>query len=158
MAEELIIRLVAETDVPKIAALYQEVYGENYPFREFYDTEWIKRGIYDKNIRWYIAADPSGRLLGSAAVMIHVGDGDDLVSEIGRLVVHSDARGCNLGSRLVREVVAVAGSIQPLLLRGISHHPFGCRSGSVLRRTQPPAATPTQRLRPGPSGQRPPRA
>lgn len=108
MAEDLIIRLVAETDVPKIATLYQEVYGENYPFREFYDTEWIKRGIYDKNIHWYIAADFAGRLLGSAAVMINVGDADDLVSEIGRLVVHPDARGCNLGSRLVREVVAVA--------------------------------------------------
>ena len=84
------IRLIEENDVPKIAALYRKVYGEDYPFKEFYDTRWIKRGVFDRNIRWYVAAEePSGRLLGSAAVMINVGDADDLVSEIGRLVVLS---------------------------------------------------------------------
>lgn len=106
--DDITIRLVEEGDVEKIATLYREVYGDDYPFKEFYDTEWIKRGVFDGNIRWYVAAEESGRLLGSAAVMINVGDADDLVSEIGRLVVHPGARGKNLGSRLTSAAVDVA--------------------------------------------------
>ncbi|MCG8601636.1 MAG: GNAT family N-acetyltransferase [Verrucomicrobiales bacterium] len=106
--DDLTIRLVEEGDVPGVAKLYQDVYGDDYPFKEFYDTEWIKRGVFDANIRWFVAAENSGRLLGSAAVMINVGDADDLVSEIGRLVVHPDARGKDLGSRLTAAAVEVA--------------------------------------------------
>jgi len=105
---DVTIRLAEESDVPQIATLYREVYGEDYPFREFYDLDWIKRGVFDGNIRWYVAANAEGRLLGSAAVMINVGDADDLVSEIGRLVVHPDARGLSLGSRLTGAVVEIA--------------------------------------------------
>ena len=105
---DVTIRPVEELDVPRIATLYRDVYGEDYPFKEFYDTEWIKRGVFDNNISWYVAVQESGRLLGSAAVMINVGDADDLVSEIGRLVVHPDARGMNLGSRLTASVVDLA--------------------------------------------------
>ncbi|MEM7699716.1 MAG: GNAT family N-acetyltransferase [Verrucomicrobiota bacterium] len=108
MTDDISIRLVAEHDVDQVAQLYLDVYGEDYPFREFYDTEWIKRGVFDSDIRWYVAADENGRLLGSAAVMINVGDADDLVSEIGRLVVHPDARGKDLGTRLVNAVGEVA--------------------------------------------------
>lgn len=97
------IRLANDGDVEQIAGLYRAVYGDDYPFTEFYDTEWIKRGVYDRNIRWYVA-DESGDLLGSAAVMLNAGDADDLVGELGRLVVDPRARGRGLGTRLIREV------------------------------------------------------
>lgn len=100
------IRLIEESDVPGIAALYRDVYGDNYPFREFYDEGWIKRGVFDSDVRWYVAVEhgKDQRLLGSAAVMLNVGDADDMVAELGRLVVHPAARGQSLGSRLMQTI------------------------------------------------------
>ncbi len=104
------IREAHEDDVAAIAGLYRACYGDDYPFEEFYDHAWIKRGVFDSGIRWYVAADPSqdGRLLGSAAIMLNAGDADDLVSEIGRLVVHPEGRGRDLATKLVERVIADA--------------------------------------------------
>ena len=103
------VRLAEERDVEKIAEIYRDVYGDDYPFKELYDTQWIKRGIFDREIRWFVAATTDG-LLGSAAVMLNAGDADDLVAELGRLVVHPRARGMNLGTRLVDALVERAAN------------------------------------------------
>jgi RimJ/RimL family protein N-acetyltransferase len=107
------IREAQEDDVAAIASLYRACYGDDYPFEEFYDHAWIKRGVFDSGIRWYVAVahDLDGRLLGSAAVMLNAGDADDQVSEIGRLVVHPDGRGRDLATELVKRVVADADEL-----------------------------------------------
>lgn len=105
------IRLARDSDVVQIADLYRACYGDDYPFEEFYDHEWIKRGVYDSGIRWYVAEEDGGRLLGSSAIMVNVGDADDLVSEIGRLVVHPDARGRDLATKLVTAVTEEADAM-----------------------------------------------
>jgi CRP/FNR family cyclic AMP-dependent transcriptional regulator len=102
------VRLARESDVTRIAAVYRDVYGDDYPFKELYDTEWIKRGVYDREIRWFVAVGEEG-LLGSGAVMLNAGDADDMVAELGRLVVHPRARGMNLGTRIVDALVERAG-------------------------------------------------
>ncbi len=101
------IRYAEERDVGQIAELYRAAYGEEYPFKQFYDSTWIKRGVFDREIRWFVA-DEGGRLLGSSAVMLNAGDADDQVCEIGRLGVHPDGRGRGLASRLVAAVTADA--------------------------------------------------
>ncbi|MCA9575659.1 MAG: GNAT family N-acetyltransferase [Polyangiales bacterium] len=107
------IREAQEDDVVAIAGLYRACYGDDYPFVEFYDHAWIKRGVYDSGIRWYVAVadDLGGRLLGSAAIMLNAGDADDQVSEIGRLVVHPDGRGRDLATQLVERVVRDADEL-----------------------------------------------
>ncbi len=102
------IRDAREGDVHAIAQLYRDVYGEDYPFKSFYDPAWIKRGVFDREIRWFVAQTDAGRLLGSAAIMMRAGDADDQIGELGRLVVHPDARGHRLGSRLVAALTEVA--------------------------------------------------
>ncbi len=111
--DQIGIRLATDADVAGIAGLYRACYGDDYPFEEFYDHEWIKRGVYDAGIRWFVAAADrgQGRLLGSSAVMLNVGDADDLVSEIGRLVVHPDARGCDLATKLIAAVTEEADAM-----------------------------------------------
>ncbi len=98
------VRFARESDVEEIAQVYREVYGDDYPFKELYDAEWIKRGVFDREIRWFVATNHDG-LLGSGAVMLNAGDADDLVAELGRLVVHPRARGMNLGTRIVDALV-----------------------------------------------------
>lgn len=94
------IRRAEEGDVEPVVGLYRSVYGESFPFREFYDARWIKKGIFDDDIIWLVAED-QGRLVGSAAVMLDVGDRNDLIGEFGRLVVDPTARGGGIGSALM---------------------------------------------------------
>lgn len=103
------IRLAEASDVDSLAALYRAVYGDDYPFTCFYDTSWITRGVYDRTMRWFVVED-EGRLWGSGAVMLAAGDSDDQIAEIGRLVVHPDARGRSLGTTIVGSLTEVADS------------------------------------------------
>lgn len=107
MDTEVAIRPVSEHDVEAVIDLYRTVYGDSFPFREFYDSQWIKKGIFDDDIVWLVA-EQGGRLIGSAAVMLNVGDLDDLIGEFGRLVVHPDGRGGGVGSRLMAARLAEA--------------------------------------------------
>ncbi len=96
----VLIRTVEDRDVEAVIALYRAVYGDAFPFKEFYDAQWIKKGVYDDDIRW-VVAEHEGRLVGSVAVMLDASDADDAVGEVGRLVVHPEARGLDVGTKLV---------------------------------------------------------
>lgn len=93
------IRPIDEGDIQGVIALYRKVYGDDFPFKQFYEPAWVRKGIYDDNISW-IVAELDGRIVGSAAVMINVGDHDDLLGEFGRLVVDPDCRGHGVGGAL----------------------------------------------------------
>ncbi len=101
MGSEVHIRAIQEEDVQDIISLYRAVYGDDFPFKEFYDAVWVKRGVFSPEIVWIVGEHEDGRLLGSAAVLLNSADRSDLVGEFGRLVVHPDARGLDLGTRLV---------------------------------------------------------
>ncbi len=104
---EPVIRRVAEDDVGAVVELYRAVYGDSFPYREFYDAQWIKKGVFDDDMVWLVA-EHEQQIVGSAAVMLDVGDRNDLIGEFGRLAVHPDARGLGLGSLLLEHRVAHA--------------------------------------------------
>ena len=101
-------RPIEERDVEGVIALYRKVYGDDFPFKEFYEPAWVRKGIYDDGIAWNVA-EHKGRVVGSAAVMIEVGDHDDLLGEFGRLVVDPDCRGQGVGEALGRSRIEQVG-------------------------------------------------
>ncbi|MBM3498138.1 MAG: GNAT family N-acetyltransferase [Armatimonadetes bacterium] len=101
------IRRIDEQDVEGTIAVYHAVYGDGFPFQEFYDARWVKKGVFDDDIAWFVAED-DGQIVGSAAVMLNVGDADDLIGEFGRLVVDPEARSGGIGTRLIEACLAHA--------------------------------------------------
>jgi len=67
------VRDAHEGDAAGVTELYRAVYGDDFPFQEFYDALWIKKGIFDDDIAW-VVAEEGGDLIGSAAVMLNAGD------------------------------------------------------------------------------------
>ncbi len=102
------IRPIEERDIKDVIALYHTVYGDDFPFKEFYEPAWVRKGIYDDGIAWSVA-EQNGRVVGSAAVMVNVGDYDDMLGEFGRLVVDPSCRGQGIGEALGRARVERIG-------------------------------------------------
>lgn len=106
------IRPVEERDIAHIINLLRLNYGDNYPDRELYDVEWVKRAILNENIHWLVAEDGrNGEVLASGAIKLDYGDYDDQLGIIGRLVKHprrsSDGL-LPLGSKIVKQLVSKA--------------------------------------------------
>ncbi len=102
------VRSIDEADVERVIEIYRAVYGDDFPFQEFYDARWVKKGVFDDDICWMVAEDDTGAVVGTAAVMLDAGDADDLIGEFGRLAVHPECRSRGMGSDLVRAQVAQA--------------------------------------------------
>lgn len=99
------MRTIYETDVNDVITIYRTVYGDDFPFQEFYDARWVKKGVYDDNIVWIVADDDDGVVVGTAAVMLNAGHPHDLIGEFGRLVVDPNCRARGTGTTLVQEQV-----------------------------------------------------
>ena len=105
------IREAVETDAARIAELYHAVYSAGYVHSRFYDQHEIKRMVFDEETLVLVAEEqPSGPLVGSAAVLFNMGAFTDLVGEFGRLVVHPESRGRGIGTRLMAERLARVGA------------------------------------------------
>lgn len=102
--EEFDIRPAADTDVDAVKKLFVTAYGEKYPFTQFYDTSWLKKAVFDDDTLFLVAED-RGHIVGTVSTMFTAGNLSDLIGEFGRLVVHPDARGRALGSRLLNSAV-----------------------------------------------------
>ncbi len=98
------IREIDERDVEQTIEVYRAVYGDDFPFKEFYDAHWVKKGVFDDDIEW-VVGEVDGQVVGSAAVMLNVGDADDLIGEFGRLVVDPKCRSKGMGTELIEECV-----------------------------------------------------
>ena len=98
------IREIDEGDVDQTIEVYRAVYGDDFPFQEFYDARWVKKGVFDDEIAWFVGEDDEG-VNGSAAVMLNVGDVDDLIGEFGRLVVKPGTRSKGAGTQLFEHCV-----------------------------------------------------
>ena len=94
------VRPVAEADLPAIRELFYRSYGENYPYKAFYDDEWLKRSIYQDSYL-FLLAERHNIIVGTASVYFEVGAYADLCGEFGRLAVHPDFRGQGVGTALM---------------------------------------------------------
>lgn len=95
------VRPVNEADLPAIRDLFYRCYGEEYPYREFYSDEWLKRSIYQDSYL-FLLAEINGRIVGTASVYFEVGAYADLCGEFGRLAVDPDYRSQGVGTALMK--------------------------------------------------------
>jgi len=93
------IRPIRESDIEQVIQLFRLNYGDNYAIPEFYDPQWVKRGIYSDHIIWLVIEEDE-RVVASGAAILNFGDYNDQIAEIGRLVVDPDSGGKGLGRTL----------------------------------------------------------
>jgi GNAT superfamily N-acetyltransferase len=104
------IRPICEEDIEQVIQLFRLNYGDDYAIPEFYDPQWVKRGIYSDHIIWLVIEedDPGGagtRIVASGAAILDFGDYNDQIAEIGRLVVDPSAGGKGLGRQILNALV-----------------------------------------------------
>lgn len=98
---DVIVRHVKEKDIPAVRHLFHRSYGEDYPYKEFYSDEWLKRSIYQDSYL-FLLAELDGQVCGTASVYFEVGAYADLCGEFGRLAVDPDMRGQGVGTALMQ--------------------------------------------------------
>jgi GNAT superfamily N-acetyltransferase len=123
------VRQATARDVEAIREIFLACYGREYPYDHFYDPEQLTRMVYSDNQLLLVAADSStGRLLGTASVILEIGALTDLVGEFGRLAVHPDARHGGIGKLLMQERLS---RVRPRLHVGLVDarisHPYSWR-------------------------------
>lgn len=102
MGSAVEVRAVTEADLPAVRHLFYRSYGEDYPYKEFYSDEWLKRSIYQDSYL-FLLAEVDGQVAGTASVYFEVGAYADLCGEFGRLAVDPEYRGQSIGSTLMAE-------------------------------------------------------
>jgi len=96
------VRAARAGDVAAIRDIFQECYGRDYPYAQFYDLEELTRLVYSDHQLLLVAEDTANhRILGTASVVLEVGALSDLIGEFGRLAVRPDARHAGVGQLLM---------------------------------------------------------
>jgi predicted N-acetyltransferase YhbS len=95
------VRNVNEADLAAVRDLFYRCYGEEYPYKEFYNDEWLKRSIYQDSYL-FLLAELEGQVVGTASVYFEVGAYSDLCGEFGRLAVDPNCRGQGVGLALMQ--------------------------------------------------------
>jgi RimJ/RimL family protein N-acetyltransferase len=98
------VRPIREEDIEQVIQLFRLNYGDDYAIPEFYDPQWVKRGIYSDHIIWLVIEDEN-RVVASGAAILDFGDYNDQIAEIGRLVVDPAVGGKGLGRTLLYSLV-----------------------------------------------------
>jgi GNAT superfamily N-acetyltransferase len=102
--DDVAIRPAMEADVGALRDLFLSAYGADYPFKRFCDTQWLTKAVFDDDTL-SLVGELEGRGVGTVSAVFTAGGLSDLIGEFGRLVVHPDARGRHLGSRLFADIV-----------------------------------------------------
>ena len=85
------IREATDKDVEQIRDIFVQVYGKDYPFKGFYDTEWLKKAVYDDGTL-FLVMEMDNKVIASASMMLTSGGLDDMIGEAGRLVATTEKR------------------------------------------------------------------
>jgi RimJ/RimL family protein N-acetyltransferase len=94
------IREARDSDVDRLRDLFARVYGEDYPFPGFYDTEWLKKSVYDDNTI-FLVAEKDNDIIATGSMMLDTGGLDDLIGELGRLVAAPSRAAAGAAAELV---------------------------------------------------------
>ncbi len=102
-------RPILEQDVEQVIQIFKANYGASYPYQDFYEPEWVKRGIYNDDLFWLVGTEPGGdKVLATASLMLEAGDHDDLMGEFGRLVTDPTLQKGGLGRTLIEILLNAA--------------------------------------------------
>ncbi|MCC6697007.1 MAG: cyclic nucleotide-binding domain-containing protein [Candidatus Hydrogenedentes bacterium] len=85
------IRKAEHSDVECVRDIFISVYGHDYPYPGFYDTEWLKKLVYDDAVLFYVG-ELDGEVVLTCSMNLSVGAMDDMIGEAGRLVALPDER------------------------------------------------------------------
>lgn len=120
------IREAEGNDAAKICEIFRAVYDSHYAHQEYCNEETLKKILYDDSNLMFVAEDSeSGRILGTASVILEIGDYGDMVGEFGRLVVHPDGRKQGIGKMLMEERLRhIKDRLQVGLVENRVAHPF----------------------------------
>jgi len=126
---EIRTREAREEDIESIREIFIESYGEDYPYRDFYDRDWLKRAIYGDHMVMVVAEDSSdGSLLGTGSVDLDIASHSDLVGELGRLAVHPDARGEGVGKAIMQHrLELIQGRLHTAIVDNRTVHSYSQR-------------------------------
>lgn len=80
------IREAVESDVESISNLFIQVYGLNYGYKGFYDSAWLKKNVFDENTI-FLVGEHEGKIIATVSAVLDEGDENNLIAEIGRMIV-----------------------------------------------------------------------
>jgi predicted GNAT family N-acyltransferase len=98
------IREAKEHDVDRVKDLFIKVYGEDYPFTDFYSSDWLKKSVFGDDTLFLIAED-EGDLVATGSVILTAGDLNDMVGEMGRLITSPDKRSGGAATKLIGQAL-----------------------------------------------------
>lgn len=100
------VREATEADVEQIRDVFRSTYGDDYAYPQYYDPQQLKKMIFDDDTLILVAEEiETGRIAGTASVLLQVGAYADLVGEFGRLAVHAEFRHRGIGRLLMQSRV-----------------------------------------------------
>ena len=123
------VRPAREGDVSQIRDIFVAVYGADYPHHEVQDELWLKRSVLGDEALIVVAEETeTGRVVGTGSVLFDFGAYSDLVGEFGRLVVHPDHGGRQVGKMLMEaRIDAVQDRLHVGLVVARTVHPYAQR-------------------------------
>jgi GNAT superfamily N-acetyltransferase len=123
------VREATGKDVPAILDIFLTCYGTDYSDPQFSQEQLLTRLVYSDDALVLVAEETdTGKVLGTASVILEVGAYSDLVGEFGRLAVLPEARGAGVGKLLMSERLR---RVRDRLQVGLSEvrvaHPYSLR-------------------------------
>lgn len=122
----IIAREATSADVTAITEIFKVCYGAAYSDSRFYDPSALNKLVISDDTLVLVAEDDAtGKILGTASVILEVGAYADLTGEFGRLAVLPEARNLGIGTLLLEERLRrVEGRLQIGIIEGRTAHPY----------------------------------
>lgn len=123
------IREAGENDVEGIRDVFRSCYGETYAYPQYYDLHFLKKMVFEDDTLLLVVEDAkTGRILGSASVILELGAHGDLVGEFGRLAVHPEGRHRGIGKQLMEgRLKRIEDRLHLAIIENRVVHPFSQR-------------------------------